>query len=68
MNLMENYKGRLALAEKYYAQKTGSKMDNDRKLTTAACLNNTAKYINEAFNNAVGTQRSDLGKFKLFCL
>ena len=38
MNLMENYKGRLALA-----QKTGSKMDADRKLVTAACLDNTAR-------------------------
>lgn len=43
MNLMENYKGRLALAEKYFAQKTGSKMDADRKLVTAACLDNTAR-------------------------
>ena len=25
-------------------------------------------FINEAFNSSVGTQRSDLGKFKLFCL
>lgn len=68
MKLLENYKGRIALAEKYHTMKTGSRLDNDRKITLAACLDNTARFINESFNSSVGTQRSDLGKFKLFCL
>lgn len=68
-NLLESYKGRLSIAEKYYAQQTnGQKMSNQKKLVTAMCLENTAKFINEAFNTSVGTQRSDLGKFKLFCM
>lgn len=68
-NLLESYKGRLAISEKYYAQQnSGAKMSNAKKMVTAMCLENTAKFINEAFANSVGTQRADLGKFKLFCL
>ena len=68
-NLLESYKGRLAISEKYYAQQNaGSRMSNQKKLLTAACLDNTAKFINEAFANSVGTQRADLGKFKQFCM
>ena len=67
--LLENYKGRLAISEKYYAQQNaGARMSNQKKLLTAACLDNTAKFINEAFANSVGTQRADLGKFKQFCM
>jgi len=67
--LLESYKGRLAIAEKYFAQKNnGAKMTNEQKMLTAVCLNNTAKYLNEAFNSAVGTQRSDLGAYKIFCM
>ena len=67
--LLENYKGRLSIAEKYYAQQNaGKKLSNQKKLVTAMCIDNTAKFINEAFANSVGTQRADLGKFKQFCL
>lgn len=65
MNLLESYKGRLAVSEKYYAaQNEGSKLSNAKKMLVAQCLNNTAKYINEGFANSVGTQRSDLGLYK----
>lgn len=68
-NLLESYKGRLALSEKYFAQKNnGAKLDNSKKMITAMCLDNVAKFMNESFNNSVGTQRSDLGKFKIFCM
>ena len=67
-NLMESYKNRLAIAEKYFAQQTGDKLSNQRKMVTAMCLDNTARFMNEAFANSVGTQRSDLGKFKVFAL
>lgn len=67
--LLENYKGRLTIAEKYYAQQNaGKKLSNTKKLVTAMCIDNTARFINEAFANSVGTQRADLGKFKQFCL
>ena len=67
--LLENYKGRLAISEKYYAQQnSGARMSTQKKLLTATCLNNTASFINEAFANSVGTQRADLGKFKTFCM
>lgn len=68
-NLLESYKGRLAISEKYFAQQNaGARMSNQKKILTAACLDNTAKFINEAFANSVGTQRADLGKFKQFCM
>lgn len=69
MNLLESYKGRLSVSEKYYAsQHGGQKMSTAKKMTTAMCLNNISKFINEAFENSVGTQRSDLGAYKKFCL
>ena len=68
-NLLESYKGRLAISEKYFAQQnSGARMSNQKKILTAACLDNTAKFINEAFANSVGTQRADLCKFKQFCM
>ena len=69
MNLLESYKGRLSVSEKYYSQKNnGLKMSNTKKMITAQCLENTAKYLNESFNAAVGTQRTDMGLWKRFCL
>ena len=69
MNLLESYKGRLAISEKYYAQKnSGEKMSNSKKMLTAQCLHNTATYLNEAFKVAAGTQRADLGLYKKFCM
>ena len=60
--LLENYKGRLSIAEKYYAQQNaGRKLNNQKKMVTAMCIDNTARFINEAFANSVGTQRADLG-------
>ena len=67
-NLLESYKGRLNVAEKFYAQNNnGKRMSNQTKMVTAMCLDNTARFINEAFAQSVGTQRSDLGQFKQFC-
>ena len=43
MNLLESYKGRLAIAEKYHTQQTGNKLSNSKKLVTAMCLDNTAR-------------------------
>lgn len=68
-NLLESYKGRLAVSDKYYAAThDGKRMPMREKMLTAAMLSNTAKFLNEAFTNQVGTQRADMGKFKQFCM
>ena len=67
--LLENYKGRLALADKAYAQTHGGeKLTEQKKLVTARCLENVSKFLNESFENSVGTQRADLGLYKKFSL
>lgn len=67
--LFEAYAGRLAIADKRYAlTHNGNKMDSRKKLLVASCLRNVDRFMNEAFNNSQGTQRSDLGLFKKFCL
>lgn len=69
MNLVEAYKKRLAISESVYGKAhNGEKMSNNRKIVTAKCLSNVEKFLNEAFDNSVGTQRSDLGLWKKFCL
>ena len=68
MTLLEEFKGRVALAEKYYAQQNGgAKLSNDKKIITAQCLKNVSQFMNESFNMSVGTQRSDVAGLKMFC-
>ena len=68
MNLMEAYAKRLAISESVYGrQHGGQKMDSNRKLTVAKVLSNTNNFLNEAFDNSTGTQRSDMGLYKKFC-
>lgn len=68
-NILEAYKGRLAVAEKVYSKThNGESLPQMKKLATAKCLENVNKFLNEAFENSVGTQRSDLGMFKKFAL
>lgn len=67
--LFEAYKNRLSVAESVYGKThNGEKMSNNRKLVTAKCLENVNRFMNEAFDNSVGTQRSDMGMFKKFCM
>ena len=68
-SLLEAYKKRLAVAESVH-QRThnGAKMSPQKKLLVATCLNNTSKFINEAFDQSAPTQRSALGDYKRFCL
>lgn len=69
MTLIEAYKNRLAISESIYSKAHGGeRMDTNRKLLIAKTLENTNKFINEAFENSTGTQRSALGDFKKFCL
>ena len=68
-NLLEAYAKRLAVSESVYGkQHAGAKMSNYKKLAVAKVLENTNKFLTESFNSAMGTQRSDMGDFKKFCL
>jgi len=70
MTLLEQYKGRIAVSEKYYSQKNnGAHLTNDKKMILAQCLQNTAKIMNESFiNSTSATQRGNMGDYKRFCL
>lgn len=69
MNLLEAYSKRLNVSESVYSKAhEGAKMDNRKKLAIAQCLKNTNAFLNEAFDNSVGTQRADMGLYKKFCL
>lgn len=66
--LLEAYKSRLAVSEGVYAKAhAGEKMDINKKIAVAKCLENVNNFINEQFENSTGTQRSDMGLWKRFC-
>lgn len=68
-SLLETYANRLAVSESIYSRAhAGQKMDNNRKLVVAKVLENTNKFLKEAFNASMGTQRSDMGLFTKFSL
>lgn len=68
-NLLESYKGRLAVSESYYAKShNGEKLSQNKKLVVAKLLENVNKFMNESFDNSVGTQRADMGLFRKFAL
>lgn len=68
-NLLEAYAKRINIAENFYAGRhNGEKLSEQKKLVTAVCLNNVNKYLTEAFANSTGTQMSDLGQYKKFCM
>ena len=67
--LFEAYKNRIAVAEKLHMQSHGgARMNDQKKIVLSRVLDNTSRFLNEAFENSVGTQRSDMGLFKKFCL
>lgn len=69
MNLLESYKNRLAISESVHQKShNGAKMSAQKKLMIASVLNNTSKFMNEAFNSSAATQKSALGDYKKFCL
>ena len=64
--LLEKYQKRIALAESVYQKRhNGESMDSLRKVTVAKCIDNVNKFLNEAFESSMGTQRSAMGD-KLF--
>ena len=69
-NLLETYSRQLKVAEAYVAKTfDGKAVSNNTKLTTAVLLDNTNRWITESMNTTLaGTQRSDLGDWKKFCL
>lgn len=68
-SLLETYSKRLAVSESVFSKAhEGAPLDNHRKMAVAMVLNNTNRFLNEAFANSVGTQRADLGEFKKFTL
>lgn len=69
MNLLETYAKRLQVAEKVYADKNlGESLSKFKKITTAKLLENVNRFLNEAFENSVGTQRADMGNYKKFTM
>ena len=69
VNLLESYKGRLAVSESVYAKAHGGeKLSQNKKMVVAKLLDNQNRFLNEAFDNSVGTQKADMGLFKKFSL
>ena len=68
-SLFEAYKNRLAVANTVYAKAhNGENLSNHKKLVTAKVLENTNRMLNEAFENSTGTQMTNMGLWKKFCL
>jgi hypothetical protein len=68
-SLLETYSKRLQVSESVFSKAHGGEtLDNHRKMAVAMVLNNTNRFMNEAFASSVGTQRADLGEFKKFTL
>lgn len=67
--LLETYAKRLEVSDKVYSKAhLGESLSNHKKLVISRCLDNVNKFMNEAFDNSVGTQRADLGAYKKFAL
>ena len=68
-NLLEAYKNKLAVSESVYSKAhNGQRMSNNTKLVVAKVLENTNKFLKEALDSSMGTQRSDMGLFMKFSL
>lgn len=68
-NLLEAYKNRLAISESVHQRShNGAKMSAQKKLMIASVLNNTSRFLNEAFNDSAAVQKSAIGDWKKFCL
>ena len=69
MNICEAYAKKLAISEQVYASEHGgNKLSDSKKVAIARVLANTSEYLNEAFENSVGTQLANMKTFKKFCL
>lgn len=69
MNICEAYAKKLAISEKVYAKEHGgNSLSESKRIAIARVLANTSEYLNEAFDNSVGTQLQNMKTFKKFCL
>ena len=69
MNICEAYAKKLSISEKVYSKEHGgAELSDSKKVAIARVLANTSEYLNEAFENSVGTQLSNMKTFKKFCL
>jgi hypothetical protein len=69
MNICEAYAKKLSISEKVYSKEHGGReLSDSKKVAIARVLANTSEYLNEAFENSVGTQLSNMKTFKKFCL
>ena len=67
--LFETYAKRLEVADGVHQKAhLGEGLDNFKKIAIAKCLDNVNKFMTEAFENSVGTQRASLGDWKKFAL
>lgn len=67
--LFEKYSNRLNVSEGIYKKAhEGQSMDSNRKLVVAKVLENTNKFLKEALDSSMGTQRSDMGLFMKFSM
>jgi len=67
-SLLEKYQNRLTRANNEYKSRTGRQLTESKKMMTAAILENTAAFLNfkarqmnEALDNSVGVQTTDIG-------
>ena len=68
MNIVEAYAKKLSISEKVYSKEHGGAQLGDvKKVAIARVLANTSEYMNEAFENSVGTQLANMKTFKKFC-
>ncbi len=72
---MEKYQNRLTRANNQYKARTGRQLTESKKMMTAAILENTASFLNfkarqlnEALDNSIGTQSTDVASVKKFVL
>jgi len=66
-NLLETYSRQLKVAEAYVAKNFDKTVSANTKLTTAVLLDNTNRWMTEAFSTTA-TARADMGDWKKFCL
>lgn len=68
MNIVEAYAKKLSISEKVYSSEHGgARLSDSKKVAIARVLANTSEYLNEQFENSVGTQLSNMKTFKKFC-
>ena len=68
-NLLETYSRQLKVAEAYVAKNfDGRQVSANTALATAVLLDNTNRWMTEAYDATVATNRSEMGDWKKFCL